>query len=543
VVRATESLAANADDLNVSAEQASSSVNEMAASIEEVSVITESLNSNVETVSSSIEEISRSIQSVAQNAENISGAATSAVSAASQMDRSLRSVAGISKRAEDVTKRLTREAEEGGSAAQKSIQSLSRVRTAMELSAGVIREMGKRSDEIGGIVNTINVISERTNMLSLNASIEAARAGDAGRGFAVVAEEIRNLADRAAQATSDIAAIIRSLQEVAREAISASSEGLRVAEEGGQIAEEGSRALQRILSGVHETADFMSQVARSTDENLVASQSVVGAIDTVAAQSKQVAYATVEQAKTAQSIVKGAGQMSKTAREVSQAMYEQGTAAREIVKAAQNTTAIATQVRRSSKEQSLAAKQGRPGGGVHAPGCNQYVACARRTSQGQRTSVERIHEPRPANCEREQGDVRTVCIHFSDCGDHKENGRLSEQIARGMSEQSRASRDTTTSIDSISKDVRTISRSNREHLDYSGQVLKAITDIRNVTTQNAVNAQALTSGAKGLTERARSLAELMVSVETGHQSGNQSNGNAMKSPRKRTRKAGNSEEA
>ena len=80
----------------------------------------------------------------------------------------------------------------------------------------MIREMGKRSEEIGGIVNTINVIAERTNMLSLNASIEAARAGDAGRGFAVVAEEIRNLADRSAQATSDIAAIIRSLQEVVR---------------------------------------------------------------------------------------------------------------------------------------------------------------------------------------------------------------------------------------------------------------------------------------------------------------------------------------
>ncbi len=134
------------------------------------------------------------------------------------MDRSLRSVAAVSKRAEEVTKRLAREAEEGGSAARKSIQGLVRVRSAMEQSAGVLREMGKRSEEIGGIVNTINIIAERTNMLSLNASIEAARAGDAGRGFAVVAEEIRNLADRSAQATADIAAIIRALQEVAREA-------------------------------------------------------------------------------------------------------------------------------------------------------------------------------------------------------------------------------------------------------------------------------------------------------------------------------------
>ena len=97
----------------------------------------------------------------------------------------------------------------------------------MAQSATVIREMGKRANDISSIVDTINLIAERTNLLSLNASIEAARAGDAGRGFAVVAEEIRNLADRSAKATSDIAAIIKALQEVAREAVDASNEGLK----------------------------------------------------------------------------------------------------------------------------------------------------------------------------------------------------------------------------------------------------------------------------------------------------------------------------
>src|SRR6185503_10897845 len=98
-------------------------------------------------------------------------------------------------------------AKEGGASIQRSIQGFGKVKDSMAQSATVMREMGKRASEINSIVDTINLIAERTNLLSLNASIEAARAGEAGRGFGVVAEEIRNLADRSARATADIASI------------------------------------------------------------------------------------------------------------------------------------------------------------------------------------------------------------------------------------------------------------------------------------------------------------------------------------------------
>src|SRR5262249_54786537 len=157
---------------------------------------------------------------------------------------------------------------------------------------------------------------ERTNLLSLNASIEAARVGHAGRGFAVIAEEIRNLADRSSRATSDIAAIIKNLQEVTQEAVAASNDGLRVAEESGRLAEDGDNGLRKILSGIEEIAQLVAQIARATDEQLSAGQYVTTAINTTVSQAKQAMIAASEQARAVEDIVRSTGQIRKTTQQV-----------------------------------------------------------------------------------------------------------------------------------------------------------------------------------------------------------------------------------
>ena len=181
-----------------------------------------------------------------------------------------------------MTRRASQDAEEGGASIERSMQGFGRVRESMSQSATVIREMGKRASEIGSIVDTIDLIAERTNLLSLNASIEAARAGDAGRGFAVVAEEIRNLADRSAKATSDIAVIIKSLQEVAQEAVAASNDGLKVVDQSNSQVEEGANGLSKILRLVNEATKLVAQISRATDEQRDAARTVVTSIGATA---------------------------------------------------------------------------------------------------------------------------------------------------------------------------------------------------------------------------------------------------------------------
>src|SRR5690606_16319116 len=155
--------------------------------------------------------LARSSQSVAHGAELISNLAASTAAASAQFDATARKITGVIDGARQHADRVLGAARDGGATVNRSIEGMKAIRATMGESADVIKEMGKRAEDIGDIVQAINLIADRTNLLSLNASIEAARAGEHGRGFAVVAEEIRALADRAATSSGDIAKIVRGL--------------------------------------------------------------------------------------------------------------------------------------------------------------------------------------------------------------------------------------------------------------------------------------------------------------------------------------------
>ena len=384
--RSIDGVAGNATDLAAAAEETSSSINEMAASIEEVGAMTESLASAVEQNSTAIEQMARSVQSVAASGRSISDAAANAATSATELDRSIQSVVALARQSDEVTRRVSRDAEDGGATIQRSIQGIGRLRESMVQSSAVMREMGKRANEIGSIVDTINLIAERTNLLSLNASIEAARAGDAGRGFAVVAEEIRNLADRSAKATADIGAIIKALQDVAQDAVAASAEGMRVADESNALAEGGASGLKKILGGLGEITGVVSQIARATDEQQAAARTVVSAVDhdqRAGAAGRRVDRRT------------GHGgdehrpghdrRCGRSRRRSARRWRSRATAARDVLKASQNATKLAAQVHKSSSEQARSAAEIVTRDRVDAARRRVHHAGAGRAGDGLRT--------------------------------------------------------------------------------------------------------------------------------------------------------------
>jgi methyl-accepting chemotaxis protein len=219
-----------------SADQVASAAAVQAGTAEKVSAISGNQSQQAAIAASSIENLNTAVKEIAQKTDDVVTSANDASTMAA----------------------------EGQKVVNKAVQGIQQVATTVKESAQLMVALGQRSDQIGQIVNVIKDIAEQTNLLALNAAIEAARAGEQGRGFAVVADEVRKLAERTATATSEISKMISAIQSETGNAVSTMEKGSSQVSDGVALANQAGQSLQNINSSVKRVVEMIEQISEAT---------------------------------------------------------------------------------------------------------------------------------------------------------------------------------------------------------------------------------------------------------------------------------------
>ncbi|HWL62935.1 MAG TPA: methyl-accepting chemotaxis protein [Steroidobacteraceae bacterium] len=264
-----------------------------------VNIAVESLRGLVIAINQSsvqMDSAARQTQALAQHLAKSSGSQSKQIAAATEsiaaMASSIEEVSGNAERASDVARHSVDVAHKGGKAVRRTIEGMNGIREAIQETSKRIKRLGESSQEIGGIVELINDLAEQTNILALNASIQASMAGEAGRGFAVVADEVQRLAERAAAATKQIDAIVRTIQTDTNGAVVSMERSTADVVSGAQLAENAGAALEEIEQVSNQIASLVQNISASARNQSQTSQSVARNMQVLREISSQTADST-----------------------------------------------------------------------------------------------------------------------------------------------------------------------------------------------------------------------------------------------------------
>ena len=202
----------------------------------------------------------------------------------------------------ETAKEAKQAAEKGGSVVNQAVEGMKRIAEIVKRSAGTVQELGKSSDQIGEIIGVIDDIADQTNLLALNAAIEAARAGEQGRGFAVVADEVRKLAERTTKATKEIADMIKKIQTETKGAVSSMQEGTNQVDAGITLADQAGESLKEIVRISQRVTDMVTQIAAASEQQSSASEQISKNVEAISTVTGETAQGTQQIAQAAEDL-------------------------------------------------------------------------------------------------------------------------------------------------------------------------------------------------------------------------------------------------
>ncbi|KQN53270.1 histidine kinase [Pseudomonas sp. Leaf48] len=272
----------------------------------------EVVRSNAHGVSGMSEQLSNGCHQVAGSSQQQSAAASTMAAAASEMTASIEEITRHAQRALNMASQAESLANDGGRVIRQVVTDMDGISRSAQQSAQVIRTLDKESEGIFNIIQVIKGIADQTNLLALNAAIEAARAGEQGRGFAVVADEVRSLAGRTSASTQEIASMVARIQQSTREAVISMEEGVAQVDKGMAVTADVERAIGEILEATLNTTQLVNDISRTIGEQSLASNEIAHQVEMIAGMSEGNSKVIGQTALTTDELSTLAGQLSQS---------------------------------------------------------------------------------------------------------------------------------------------------------------------------------------------------------------------------------------